>query len=1097
MAKKIKQKRSLKGGVLPKEEQHSAEGGTKGEDLSNSDVKSVIATLGLDAFPNGLESVKDEAGSFVDVKKNVKRRSKKGSENASSKGKPKKGGESGNTGVNSAEELAKEAALQAAKKAFSEEISEIIKMEQNNEDISPEMLAKYTGGDVGTAKTKATTEKAITQAVVVPRIASKEKNSLLQKVDVKVKHTKEEVKTTFFDISTFVKKANTYLEKDVRVEDPLLIPPSKAWFTISSECVSSNESSSLVHKDVLVLKDLGERLMKREMQLFDLKFQKKKAKLSDYKWMETVMKTGTLNDKLAAMTLLVQESPLHRGNTLATILNMCKKKSKRESLMAIDCLKNIFLSDLLPDDRKLKHFVQLCKTGEGLSLKAVAVWWFEDDMKAKYAEYLSCMKKVTMDPFEKIKTKGVKQLTELLMNKPEGEDVILSLIVNKVGDPESKVASQATHMLRLVLNKHPGMKSVIASEVQRLMCRSNISDKARYYSTCFLNQMILTKNDQDFANTLIDIYFCFFNIYVSKNEQLQTKLLSALLVGVNRAFPFTVLDEAVYEKYVDQLFKVVHQDNLTTSIQALMLLFHISDKQNVSSDRYYRALYAKLLDPQLGKASKVGLFLNLVYKSVKADMDVNRAKSFVKRLLQIACHMRPSFICGVLLLISEVLKEKPVLRAMITEPEADDEEESFADIKVDEDGEIVESSSSAGDDLQKKNSQMYCPLAREPKYSKAETSCFWELYFLCRHFHPTVALFADTIVKCEDISYQGDPLKDFTTIKFLDRFVYKNPKKKQSDHGGSIMQPKGKFFHGNEIQQGKMKGIVANMESHFSQTVNSKYFKTRQEKEIPADEMFFYQYFSNKKDSEKKIRKDSENSDDEDILDNALELNEDSDGSLDDDEVEEALAKEEALSESDEASDAESLDGEADEASDSGSHSYDELLEYDFDDSEELADDGGQPVEGMLSTDEEREEPSEVAPGSDSEPEMLTFEDSECEEESDRLEEIDDIDGLESDNEGLEGLGLDDEDVVAGHAIEENRVSKRKRKMQSSKAKRAKVGGLGEGSVFASAEDFADIIEEAVAEGKSKQERWESRNSSFRGNKRMSGKGGKAGRRRR
>ena len=38
------------------------------------------------------------------------------------------------------------------------------------------------------------------------------------------------------------------------------------------------------------------------------------------------------------------------------------------------------------------------------------------------------------------------------------------------------------------------------------------------------------------------------------------------------------------------------------------------------------------------------------------------------------------------------------------------------------------------------------------------------------------------------MSYVSDPLDDFTLIKFLDRFVYKNPKLKESDHGGSAMQ---------------------------------------------------------------------------------------------------------------------------------------------------------------------------------------------------------------------------------------------------------------------------------------------------------------------
>ena len=37
---------------------------------------------------------------------------------------------------------------------------------------------------------------------------------------------------------------------------------------------------------------------------------------------------------------------------------MAKKKGRRESMMAIDALKDLFLSDLLPAQRKLKFFYQ-------------------------------------------------------------------------------------------------------------------------------------------------------------------------------------------------------------------------------------------------------------------------------------------------------------------------------------------------------------------------------------------------------------------------------------------------------------------------------------------------------------------------------------------------------------------------------------------------------------------------------------------------------------------------------------------------------------------------------------------------------------------
>ncbi len=39
------------------------------------------------------------------------------------------------------------------------------------------------------------------------------------------------------------------------------------------------------------------------------------------------------------------------------------------------------------------------------------------------------------------------------------------------------------------------------------------------------------------------------------------------------------------------------------------------------------------------------------------------------------------------------------------------------------------------------------------------------------------------------VDYSGDPLNDFTLLKFLDQFVHKNPKQGKGDKGGSLMQP--------------------------------------------------------------------------------------------------------------------------------------------------------------------------------------------------------------------------------------------------------------------------------------------------------------------
>lgn len=54
---------------------------------------------------------------------------------------------------------------------------------------------------------------------------------------------------------------------------------------------------------------------------------------------------------------------------------------------------------------------------------------------------------------------------------------------------------------------------------------------------CFLNQIILGPADEDLAVKLMTIYFSFFKSSIKTNE-VDSKLMSALLVGVVRAFPF-------------------------------------------------------------------------------------------------------------------------------------------------------------------------------------------------------------------------------------------------------------------------------------------------------------------------------------------------------------------------------------------------------------------------------------------------------------------------------------------------------------------------------------------------------------------------------
>ncbi|KAI5310569.1 hypothetical protein KEM55_005250, partial [Ascosphaera atra] len=119
-----------------------------------------------------------------------------------------------------------------------------------------------------------------------------------------------------------------------------------------------------------------------------------------------------------------------------------------------------------------------------------------------------------------------------------------------------------------------------------------------------------------------------------------------------------------------------------------MLIQQLTHAHQVGADRFYRTLYESLLDPRIATSSKQPMYLNLLYKALKADLNVKRVKAFVKRLVQVLVLQNPSFVCGVLFLIRELEKTFPSLSTLIDEPEfdEDEDEEVFRDVPDEEEG---------------------------------------------------------------------------------------------------------------------------------------------------------------------------------------------------------------------------------------------------------------------------------------------------------------------------------------------------------------------------------------------------------------------------
>lgn len=105
---------------------------------------------------------------------------------------------------------------------------------------------------------------------------------------------------------------------------------------------------------------------------------------------------------------------------------------------------------------------------------------------------------------------------------------------------------------------------------------------------------------------------------------------------------------------MDTLFKITHAGTFNTSIQALSLIQQICQTRATISDRFYRTLYDSLMDERLITSSKQAMYLNMLFKALKADTSLPRVMAFVKRLLQMLGLHQPPFICGALYLLGEV-----------------------------------------------------------------------------------------------------------------------------------------------------------------------------------------------------------------------------------------------------------------------------------------------------------------------------------------------------------------------------------------------------------------------------------------------------------
>ncbi|PKI83311.1 RNA-binding ribosome biosynthesis protein mak21 [Malassezia vespertilionis] len=697
----------------------------------------------------------------------------------------------------------------------------------------------------------------------------------------------------------------------------LAIEPSSDWVKIPAPVldVPTKKIPKLVSDAAVdALHSLGNRVLQEENDIYTRLSNGEGGKnirlgslgFSDLQFARTLLvsnKASTLSDRISAVTLLLQSSPLHNLKALETLMAMAGKPNREEANRATRSLADWLAVGGGLGANKLCYFrdqpdlpraaAALGDPSESLHI-CTCLWAFEDLMKKTYFAFVQILERQSHDTLLFMRRQAVTQIFTLLRDKPEQEHNLLRLLTNKLGDPDRSVASKASTFLMELLQVHPAMKPIVLHEVsetvlksQHVKPRGNASQAegevakgnqhATYYGVLTLNQTLFTKQDADLANHVFSVYFQLLDVCLAQGEEeekrdakvadakpapekkrwrnqnssqqtgrdkvskaatdVDAKLLAAIIAGIRRVFPFTTMSTASLDKHLEALFRITHTHSFNIAVQALQLIFQVaigtsSDSEGPTfssqiTDRYFRTLYESLFDSRLSTTNKLPMYLNLVYKSLKVDVDLERVKAFVKRLCQVLDMQEPPFIVGALVLLGELFSVVPSLRSMITEPE----EEGFEHfVDVAEEGE-----QSAR--LKRAETITYDGRKRDPRFARAGNTALWDILPLVNHFHPSVSLNAKQLIDGKKVTSNPD-LTLNTLMHFLDRFVFRNPKKQSGLKGSSIMQP----ALGGDLDNDN---VLRRMNAPLNY-VNNAEFWSKTPEQVPVDQQFFLQYFQSK-----------------------------------------------------------------------------------------------------------------------------------------------------------------------------------------------------------------------------------------------------------
>ena len=514
------------------------------------------------------------------------------------------------------------------------------------------------------------------------------------------------------------------------------------------------------------------------------------------RWTHDILQKGTFDDKISALLLYIGENPKMTLKYLELLIKLSEDKNRRKNDKIIIGLKDLFLESILNKKKylsfnnKYKNIPLNNKIDEDELFNS----YYEDKVHHLYLRFVNILEEsINNESIINIKKKNMEYLTEMLIKQPESEEKILQDIVNKLGDTSTEISNHTIKLLNQIQQVHMNMSNIILKYVT-IFYTMNDKKESKLNALNYLVQMDIPNiNKKIYLEESINFFFGLFNQISNENENnnnienekklrkeknkkkqkkikkiilenkkkdiINDKFLTLIVKRINILFKYIKNQKNEMEKIneiienkISILFKLSHSKSLKLSIEILKLLFGIitTQDQNFVS-RYYKSLYELISNNSLSSSKYVKEALKLILVSLMFDNNNNRISSFIKRLLEMCLISEPSYIICILIIISQVMRNKNKLWKMM--------EREQNGVKL-----------------------FYDSSKRDPQFAQGEYSFLNELYLLEKHYHPSVQRMAKFILdnyNKDIISYNGDPILDFSLINFLEKFMLKNPKIKK------------------------------------------------------------------------------------------------------------------------------------------------------------------------------------------------------------------------------------------------------------------------------------------------------------------------------